>query len=95
MDDEDKAKALAQALVEKQLAVCVQISAQGTSVYQWQGKVNTDKEYFISIKTNESHQQAVITWLESNHPYETPEIISLNAEASQAYNDWLSSCLPD
>ncbi len=91
INDKSKAKAIAQALVEGKLAACVQISAQGTSVYQWQGKVCKDKEYYLSIKTNKAHQADVIAWLEANHPYDTPEIISLHAKASTEYQHWLQS----
>ena len=91
IDDKNKAKAIAQTLVEQKLAACVQISAQGTSVYQWQGKVCQEKEYYLSIKTDEAHQEDVIAWLEANHPYDTPEIISLNAKASAEYQHWLQS----
>ena len=93
IDDKSKAKAIAQALVEDKLAACVQISAQGTSVYQWQGKVCKDNEYYLSIKTDKAHQADVTTWLEANHPYDTPEIISLNAKASAEYQRWLQNSL--
>ncbi len=91
VDDKAKAESMAQALVEQKLAACVQISAQGVSVYQWQGKVCRDKEYYLSIKTDEAHQDKVVAWLEANHPYDTPEIISLNAKASAEYQYWLQS----
>ncbi len=91
VDDKAKAESMAQALVEQKLAACVQISAQGVSVYQWQGKVCRDKEYYLSIKTDEAHQDKVVAWLEANHPYDTPEIISLNAKASAEYQHWLQS----
>ena len=91
IDDKAKAEHMAQALVEGKLAACVQISAQGMSVYQWQGKICKDKEYYLSIKTDKAHQADVTAWLEANHPYDTPEIISLNAKASAEYQHWLQS----
>jgi len=93
VDDKSKAEAMAETLVNEKLAACVQISAKGTSVYQWQGKVCKEAEYYLSIKTDEAHQNQVITWLEANHPYDTPEIISLNAKASTQYAHWLESSL--
>ena len=93
VDDKSKAEAMAETLVNEKLAACVQISAKGTSVYQWQGKVCKEAEYYLSIKTDEAHQNQVITWLEANHPYDTPEIISLNAKASTQYTHWLESSL--
>ena len=93
VDDKAKAESMAQALVEQKLAACVQISAQGVSVYQWQGKVCSDKEYYLSIKTDEAHQDEVVAWLEANHPYDTPEIISFNVKASAEYQHWLEKSL--
>jgi len=93
IDDRTKAESMAQALVEQQLAACVQISAQGTSIYQWQGKVCQEKEYYLSIKTDEAHQAGVTAWLEANHPYDTPEIITLNVKASTQYEHWLQNSL--
>ncbi|WP_038248236.1 divalent-cation tolerance protein CutA [Ghiorsea bivora] len=93
VDDKSKANFIAQSLVQQKLAACVQISAQGTSVYQWQDKICTENEYYISIKTNKIHQDKVITWLETNHPYDIPEIITLNAKASTQYEHWLQNSL--
>ena len=93
VDDKAKAEAMAEALVNEKLAACVQISAAGLSVYQWQGKVCKEEEYYLSIKTDEKHQDKVTEWLEANHPYDTPEIISLNAKASTQYEHWLQSSL--
>jgi len=91
--DESKSQSMAKALVELKLAACVQISAKGTSIYQWQGKLCTDNEYYLSIKTDKKHVKQVITWLKENHPYDTPEIITLKGKTSQDYQQWLESSL--
>ena len=93
VDEQEAAQGMAQVLVEQKLAACVQISAAGVSVYEWQGKINSDEEYYLNIKTDAAHVEAVITWLEANHPYDTPEIITLNAKASSDYQNWLSNSL--
>jgi len=93
IDDESKAQSMAKALVELKLAACVQISAKGTSIYQWQGKLCTDNEYYLSIKTDKQHVGKTISWLKENHAYDTPEIIILKAKASTEYQHWLQSSL--
>jgi len=80
--DESKAQSMAKALVELNFAAYVQISEKGTSIHQWQGKLCTDNEYYLSIKMDKKH---VITWLKENHPYDTPEIITLKSKTSQDY----------
>jgi len=93
VDYQNKAEDMARMLVKEKLAACVQISAQGTSFYQWEGKVCQEKEYYLTIKTTINKQDDVVAWLKSNHSYDTPEIIILNAKASHDYHDWLSNSL--
>jgi periplasmic divalent cation tolerance protein len=80
---------LAKGVVEEGLAACVQISAPGKSIYQWQGKLQCTNEYYLNIKTTEEASASVIAWLKQHHPYETPEILCLNAESSRAYLKWM------
>jgi periplasmic divalent cation tolerance protein len=84
-----EATIIAEKLVETKLAACVQISAQGESIYRWKGDIQNDQEHFLNIKTTQLNKQAVITWLQKHHPYETPEILCLTAEASSAYMKWM------
>ena len=93
VDTKEHATHIANTLVQLKLAACVQISAAGTSFYIWKGNTCTDKEFYLNIKTDEKHIDAVVTWLENNHPYDTPEIITLNAKGSHDYHSWLSSSL--
>jgi periplasmic divalent cation tolerance protein len=93
VDTKERATSMANTLVQLKLAACVQISAVGTSVYEWQGKLSSESELYINIKTTEKNIDDVVQWLEENHPYDTPEIIVLNAKANHDYHDWLSSSL--
>ncbi|MFQ5582250.1 MAG: divalent-cation tolerance protein CutA [Mariprofundaceae bacterium] len=89
VDDETTAKRLAECMIQKKLAACVQIAARGTSCYRWQGKINLADEYYLSIKTTVAGKAAVISWLEQYHPYDLPEIICLDASASASYAAWI------
>lgn len=80
---------LANDLVEKGLAACVQLSAPGKSVYRWQGELQCVSEYYLNIKTTEASAEAVVVWLKQQHPYQTPEILCLSAESSRAYLEWM------
>jgi len=85
----DQARLLADGLLDARLAACVQITASGESHYHWRGGREQSTEYYISIKTRPQLQAAVVGWLEANHPYELPEIVCLDAEASPAYAAWV------
>lgn len=80
---------LARDIIERGLAACVQLSASGKSIYQWQGKLQCTNEHYLNIKTTEAASESVIAWLKQHHPYETPEILCLNAEASREYLEWI------
>jgi len=70
------AKKLAKLLIEKKLAACIQVS-KIKSFYMWENKLCKDKEKLLSIKTKKEHYKKVEKILKKNHPYETPEIISM------------------
>jgi len=94
VDDASTAKTLAYALIEQQLAACVQISTAGTSVFRWpqdnqESAVQESHEYYLSIKARTDRCDEIIAWLERQHPYDIPEIIVLEARAATAYADWV------
>ena len=73
---QEEANRLAELLVSRRLAACVQISAI-TSWYAWQGKVNHEPEYLLLVKTTADLYPAVEAALLANHSYAIPEIIQL------------------
>lgn len=77
-------------LVEHELAACVNIIPQMTSVYRWEGKLNCDDETVMLIKTRASLASRVVSEVEARHPYETPAVLVLGvAGGSQGYISWL------
>ncbi|HKJ83919.1 MAG TPA: divalent-cation tolerance protein CutA [Mariprofundaceae bacterium] len=91
VDNREAANSMADALVEKGLAACVQISAAGQSVYRWQGETMHDAEYYLCIKTSRARANETATWLTTHHPYDEPEIVRLDGEASPGYLAWLET----
>ncbi|XP_054727192.1 protein CutA homolog [Anastrepha obliqua] len=94
--DEKLAKKLAQGLVEKQLAACVNIIPQIQSIYMWEGKVNEDNEYLMMIKTRTSRLDDLIKFVRENHSYSVAEVITLPIEKGNApYLSWIAQTVPD
>ena len=86
------AERLAELLVEKQLAACVNILAPCRSVYRWQGAVRHDEEHPMLIKTTAERYPALEQALRSGHPYELPEIIAVPIEHGlPAYLQWVAA----
>lgn len=90
--DAETARRIAGALVERRLAACVNIVAGIESVYQWQGKVASDNEYLLVIKSNHDCYAALEQTLQALHPYELPEIVAVPIEIGlPAYLDWINN----
>jgi periplasmic divalent cation tolerance protein len=88
-----EARKIAQALVERRLAACVQeIGVPVRSRYRWKGRVESANEVLLLIKTSRKRFSAVSTLVKKLHSYEVPEIIALNiADGSREYLDWITS----
>ena len=84
------AAGLARTLVEERLAACVNILPAMNSIYRWKGKVEEDREQQLIIKTRKETLPALEARLRQLHPYELPEFIILDAEASSAYAAWVA-----
>ena len=90
LPDREQAEKLAHALIEQQLAACVNILPTVTSVYRWQGKVETANETIILIKTTMARYPAVEAAIKAQHPYELPEIIAVPVSTGlPAYLEWV------
>jgi periplasmic divalent cation tolerance protein len=89
-DNQQAAMTIAQDLVGSRLAACVQISGPVTSVYRWQGQIETATEWACAIKTVRGLYPAVESRIRQLHNYEEPEIVALDLIAgSQTYLAWL------
>ena len=86
------ASSIAETLVTKQLAACVNIVNGIESIYQWQGKVEHEQEKLLIIKTRQSLFSRVQNTIQELHDYELPEIIAVPIDAGEKnYLDWIQS----
>jgi periplasmic divalent cation tolerance protein len=89
LPDRDSAQRLAQSLVENHAAACVNILSECSSVYRWQGKIESASEVPLLIKTTRSAYPRVEELIRAQHPYELPEIIAVSVAAGlPAYLQW-------
>jgi len=90
-DSEAAARDLATQAVEARLGACAQIVGPITSVYRWDGAVQTDQEWRVEIKTTAGRVPALTERLRQLHGYDLPEIIATPiAGGSAEYLAWLS-----
>ncbi len=91
---EEEANRLAEEMVARRHAACVNIVPVHRSVYRWQGKICDDREYLLVIKTLEQEYEAVAATLRELHSYELPEILALSVSRGDArFLDWIAQSL--
>ncbi len=86
----EEARSIAQTLVERQLAACVNVVPQIESVYRWKGEVETATEWLLIIKTTADAFDRLREALSELHSYELPECIEIAVEdGSASYLEWI------
>jgi periplasmic divalent cation tolerance protein len=92
LPDRDSAAKLAQALIEKRLAACVNVLSPCRSFYRWKGKIEHAEEIPVLVKTTRERYAELETAIRAGHPYELPEIIAVPLTAGlPAYLEWVES----
>ncbi len=84
----EAARKLADDLVERRLAACVNVLPLAFSVYRWQGELQHTPEHLLLIKTCEDRYPSLEGRIRAMHPYELPEIVALDSHS--AWPDYLA-----
>jgi len=88
--NKETADKIAEDIIDKRLAACVNIIDSVSSVYRWKGEVNKDSECLMIIKTAVELFIDLESTIKVNHPYEVPEIIGFKLEkGNQEYLNWI------
>ena len=92
LPDRPSAERLADALVAKRLAACVNILAPCRSVYRWKDEVQHDEEHPVLVKTTAERYAELEAGIRALHPYELPEIIAVAIERGlPGYLAWVTA----
>jgi periplasmic divalent cation tolerance protein len=90
----EEAAQLATKLVENRLASCVQRISGMESTYRWEGKICHDSEYLLWIKSSEEKWGDLVSFIQKNHSYECPEIVSISpSQIEPKYLKWWQEAL--
>jgi periplasmic divalent cation tolerance protein len=86
-----RVEALARELVERRLAACVNIIGPIRSIYRWRGKVESEEEFLLVIKTTAERAAELEDAFAELHSYELPERVEISIEGGSAkYFEWLA-----
>ena len=87
-----EAKRIAQSVVGKRLAACVNIvQSPVESIYAWKGRVEKAREYLLVMKTTVTRLAELEKEVTRLHSYDVSEFIALRiSEGSTSYLSWLS-----
>ena len=84
----DAARDLAELLVERRRAACVN-ALDCDSVYRWEGEVVTDDERILLAKTTDDAYDDLVAAVEDAHPYEVPCIERFDeTDLLPAFAEW-------
>ena len=88
--DEASAQKLATALVQERLATCVNRVGGLRSTYIWDARLQDEAEILLIIKTTAARLDAIQARLQTLHPYELPELLTIAvAGGNERYLDWV------
>ncbi len=86
----DKGEEIAKRLVEDRLAACVNVVDGVKSIYWWKGKIESDEESLLIVKTRSEAFGKLVEKVREIHPYSVPEIIALPIVAgNKDYLEWM------
>ena len=93
---ENEARKIAQAIVERKLAACVNIVPRVHSVYRWEGRIESAEEYLLIVKTTRKAEKQVRTAIQELHSYELPECIVIGIDGgSEEYLRWIADSVSE
>jgi periplasmic divalent cation tolerance protein len=88
------ARQLAGAILQKRLAACVNLVPQIESHYWWQGRLERGNEILLLVKTTKTKLPALEKLILAEHPYDTPEIISVPLQTgTPRYLAWIDQSM--
>ncbi len=89
-DSHKAMKLIANTLLNKKLAACVNMIPRMRSKYVVDGRITESREVILLIKTSEKLENKVYKTIKDLHNYEIPEISTIQtSKVDKNYENWL------
>jgi periplasmic divalent cation tolerance protein len=90
--DAETGERLARHLLEERVIACANLIPGLTSIYRWEGSVQSEPEVLMVIKTPRRVMEQAARRIAELHPYDVPEVVVVSVEAGlEAYCRWVTS----
>ena len=86
------AEQIAKELIKSKLAACISIK-EIKSIYKWQGNIEENKEFEITIKSLPENLNELTLILKEKITYEVPELIYQIFDSEKSYFQWLKASI--
>ena len=91
-DSANLASTIAQTLLERRAAACVQVFGPVQSKYWWKGKIEAAEEWVCMIKARSADYETIEALISEAHSYEVPEILAFPVQqGSRRYLEWIEA----
>ena len=88
----EEAKSIGQILVVQNLAACVNLLKNMTSIYKWEEKLEESQEIILIAKTRKTLMPKLIETVNSLHSYDCPCILELPIQGGNPdFLSWIKS----
>ena len=83
-------------LIKNDYVSCINVIENVSSHYKWQGKIESEKEDILFIKTMKRNEKLVYEVIRVIHDYETPEIVTIAINNTDSgYLNWTNESVVD
>ena len=87
---DEEAQLISRVLLEQRKAACINIVPRVSSLFWWQGSIDSAQESLLVVKTRASLVAEIVQLVKEIHSNDVPEIIALPIVAgNQDYLEWL------
>ena len=88
--DEQEAQVISKLLLENRLIACANIVPKVSSMFWWQGNLESEEECMLILKTKTPLLDKIVDEVKSAHSYDIPEVIALPIiGGNQDYLNWI------